>query len=106
MSKMINSLLAAVAVASVAVPASAAPIVVEGTADYQVRTSVDIRGLDADQIDRRISVAARRVCGAAETHAVAALARVNACRSAAEADAREQVASVPGATRVTLAAIY
>ena len=106
MSKILNTVLAAAALAASATAASANPIVVDGAADYQVRASIDIRGLDAGEIDRRIGVAARRVCGAAESHSVAAIARVNACRSAAEADAREQVASLAGATRVTLAAIY
>ena len=106
MSKFLNACLAAAALAVSTTAASAGTIFVDGTTDGQVRTTVDLRGLDAGQIDRRIAVAARRVCGGPDSHSVAAIARVNACRSAAAAEAREQVASLAGATSVTLAAIY
>ena len=106
MRKFLNTVAAVAAVAAFAAPASADPIFVDGVSGFQVRTSVNIRGLDAEEADRRIDRAARTVCGEAENHSVAAFARINACRTAAAADARQQLASAPGATRVVVAAIY
>ena len=94
MRKISNILAAVAAVAAFASPVSAAPILVEGAKDDQVRTTIIVRGLESAEIDRRIAAAARRVCGAPESHAVAAIARVSACRAAATADARERAGSV------------
>ena len=107
MRKFLNTVIAVVAVAAAfATPASADPIFVDGITGVQVQTIVDVRGLDAGQADRLIDRAARRVCGEPDNRSISEFARVNDCRSAAAAGARQQLARAPGATNVMVAAIY
>src|SRR5687767_9622638 len=65
MRTLLNTAIALVAIAAAAAPASASPI--DGMDIEQVRTTVDIRGLEVREVNRRISIAARRACGAPET---------------------------------------
>ncbi len=106
MRKFLNTVVAIAAVAAFAAPASADPIFVDGISGDQISTIVDVRGLDAVQADRRIARAARMVCGDAETRSIEEASRINSCRSAAVAEARDQLASASGASRVVVAAIY
>jgi UrcA family protein len=106
MRKIFSIAIAAAAVAVSAAPASAAPIVVNGVVVDRVSMTVDIRGLDASAVERRIAFAARRVCGMPENRAIDESQRVVACRTAAIDGARKQIAGVAGVTSVALAAIY
>jgi UrcA family protein len=103
MSKLTNILFAVAAVAASASAFAgtvhAAPIAAE-----RVTVSLDLRGLNAIEVDRRIEAAARRVCGAPESRAVEAIVRNEACRSEAAGEARERIAGVAGTA--TVAAIY
>jgi UrcA family protein len=106
MRNVLTTVLAFAAVAAFAAPASAEQIFIDGIPHEQASTVIDIRGLDAGQVERRIARAARIVCGDAETRSIAVASRIIACRSAAVADARDQLASVPGSVNVLVAAIY
>ncbi len=106
MRKFLNTVVAVAAVAAFAAPASADPIFVDGISETRVSISVDLSGLNAEQADRRIARAARKVCGNADILSTEMFARINSCRSAAVADARDQLASASGPSRVVVAAIY
>ena len=77
---------AAAFVASTAVAAPAA------AQDDVESVEVDVSGLDpaqdAEEVDRRIAQAARRVCGAPHSRAVTAIAWLETCRATAAARAR------------------
>lgn len=106
MRKFLNIAVAIAAVTVAAAPAAADPIFVDGIPADRARMTVDISGMGAGEIQRRISFAARRVCGAPETRSIEASARVQSCRANAVAEARQQIAGVAGATSVAIAAIY
>ena len=106
MRNILTALATTIALAGAAAPASADPIVITGVDSNRVTAMVNVAGLDADQLDRRLAQAASRVCGAPDGRSLEDSDLLRACRSAAVADARQRLAGLPAATTVTLAAIY